>query len=109
MNEANSKSKISPNIDWDEVKKQRVEYLENLKKWIESAREWNNLSSDFLQYFAGSRNQDRSSSNLNQNAFASFYQNQSNEGLRQRNNQQQGQNDNTTFNGIPFYQTYPCM
>ncbi|XP_076261548.1 protein FAM8A1 isoform X2 [Rhynchophorus ferrugineus] len=108
MNEADSKCNIPPENDWDELRKQRIIYLEDLRKWIESAREWNNLSSDFLQYSAGSRIQDTFSGNLNQNAFASFYQNQSNEGLRQRNNQQ-GHGDNATVNGIPFYQTYPFI
>lgn len=94
-------------IDWDKVKKDREEYFENLRKWLESTRVWNNMHSGFPQ-FAGNLNTDRSSTSIGQNSFTPFTQNQQPEGLR-FNNLQQGQNDNTTLNGVPFYQTYPFI
>ncbi|XP_066247311.1 protein FAM8A1 isoform X1 [Euwallacea similis] len=114
-------------MDWQKAKKDREEYFEKLRKWLDDARLWYSLSASTgsntlsgLQFpLDGSQGQSSNIPHNQQNPYAAFYQippaDQNQEGHILNNEQfpnaDLGNNleNNNAFNRVPFYQTYPFI
>lgn len=116
MEEAEStpKSKHTPSeMNWEKIKKDREDYFEKLRKWLDDARLWYSLSAGFPSSLSGIPFPEGTSTNTQQqnqqNPYAAFYQAP---GFGQNDRAQVGNNQQTPAanvnNGVPFYQTYPC-
>ncbi|KAL1492653.1 hypothetical protein ABEB36_010879 [Hypothenemus hampei] len=95
-------------MNWERIKREREEYFEKLRKWLDEARLWYSLSAGYSNTNPGSIEFQQNY----QNFYTAYCQNLvQNEGVRPDNNQQSsnGVSNNTTANGVPFYQTYPFI
>lgn len=107
------KEKYNEQMDWTQIKQDREEYFEKLRKWLNESRLWHILSSSFPNPLLGAPLPGGSQQQNYQNPYALFYQNPAfgqNAGYHVQNHPQMQQfpNTNTTLSGVPFYQTYPC-
>lgn len=93
-------------MEWEQIKRDREEYLDKLRKWLEEARLWYSLSSGFPNSIPGfsfpSEGSQNNAQQNQQNPYAAFYQAP---GIGQNigNGFQNNQNS-----GVLFYQTYQC-
>lgn len=88
-------------MEWEQIKRDREEYLDKLRKWLEEARLWYSLSSGFPNSIPGfSFPSEGAQNSTQQNPYAAFYQSP---GIGQNigNGFQNNQNS-----GVLFYQTY---
>ncbi|ENN76843.1 protein FAM8A1 [Dendroctonus ponderosae] len=111
-----NKEKYHEQMDWTQIKQDREDYFEKLRKWLNEARLWHILSSNFPNPLPGAPFPDGSQQQNYQNPYALFYQNPAfgqNVGFHAQNNPQMQQfpngNTNNTLSGVPFYQTYPFI
>ncbi|CAG9759816.1 unnamed protein product [Ceutorhynchus assimilis] len=121
-NKTKTKSSSSE-MDWPKIKQERIEYFQQLTQWLEEARLWYSLSAGFSNNFSGLPFPDVGGASAREqnaiNPYAAFYQVPAfgfnrglNDGARLNDNQQVPNgnvNNAATFNGVPFYQTYPFI
>ncbi|XP_050314650.1 protein FAM8A1 [Anthonomus grandis grandis] len=110
-------NRSSPAMDWHRKIQERDEYFEKLRQWLDEARSWYSFSAaGFSNPLSGEANgYSQQYGQYLSNSYATFYQAAplyQHGGTTVPNQQAQTGNapaNNTNFNGVPMYQTYPFM